>query len=102
MYKRQAYYEYDYEGGVQERIVITNRQIVDQWFGQLFTKEFVKENLNISSNLPSNSELRLHLQSEFISDLFGVNYIIDNQSNLLKGVLESNSKLRILIRNNIK
>ena len=96
-----AYYEIDYSAGVQERIIGMNRMVVDEWFPKFFTKEYVQSNLGIKTELPSYSTLKLHQNSKFISDLYGITRIIEIHNLFLGGWLERNHELRTEIQETI-
>lgn len=78
------YYSFDYSGSVQERIKIMNRKVIDENFPKFFTKEYALKNLNIETDLPSESEFDLHKNQVFISDLYGIQYLINLQNEFLK------------------
>ena len=75
--------------------------VVDEWFPKFFTREFVKSNLDMSTGLPSNATLDLHLQPKLLSDLYGITYIIEIHNRFLEGWLEQNQELRTQIQRNI-
>ncbi len=88
------YYGYDYTGGVQERIMTQNRSIVDNTYYKFMTKEGVQNMLNITTNMPLESSLKIHEDQQFLAGLMGTTVIIDIQNNLLNTILKQNKQLR--------
>ncbi|MEM9000643.1 MAG: DUF6090 family protein [Bacteroidota bacterium] len=80
------YYGYDYASSVQERIKTMNRKVIDENFPQFFTKEYVLENLQLSTQLPSQDDNTIHLNQTFLSDLFGIIYLINLQNEGLENI----------------
>ena len=89
------YYEYDYQGGVQERIITMNRRVVDIYYPTFFTKERSKQVFNLSTELPSFETLTIHKNQNFLSDLYGINYIINVQNQFMEQKL---SEIEILLK----
>ena len=81
------YYEYNYSEGVQERLVQMNRKVVDEAFPTFFTREFAKAQLNLDTELRPIDEVELHKSSVFLSDLYGISYLINMQDDFLKNTL---------------
>ncbi|NKI30951.1 DUF6090 family protein [Croceivirga thetidis] len=80
------YYAFDYDSSVQERLKFMNRKVVDEVFPKFFTKEFVAKNLGITTDFPSKDENKLHLNQTFLSDLYGIVYLINLQNEFLKDI----------------
>ncbi|MEM8508673.1 MAG: DUF6090 family protein [Bacteroidota bacterium] len=80
------YYDFDYASSVQERIKTMNRKVVDENFPKFFTREYVMENLKMSTQLPASDESTIHLNQTFLSDLFGITYLIRVQDQGLENI----------------
>ena len=96
------YYEFDYTGGVQERIMIINRKVVDNYFPLFFTQEIAERMFNLKTELISNEELTIHKNQFLLSELYGIIEIIKAQNRTLT---LSQEEIRLLIKsinNNLK
>lgn len=88
------YYSYDYSGGIQERIVIMNRKVIDGNYQKFVTKQYVQKNFGMATQFSDNSTLAIHVDQEFFSDLYGISYIIALQNTFLEALLQ---KIRTMI-----
>ncbi|MEO1032265.1 MAG: DUF6090 family protein [Bacteroidota bacterium] len=88
------YYSFNYDGSVQERIKIMNRKVIDENFHQFFTKEYTLKSLNIDTEFPTNTEFKLHLNQQLLSDLFGIRFIMNLQNEFLN---DTNERVETLI-----
>jgi len=95
------YYEYNYAEGLQERLVQMNRKVVDEAFPEFFTREFAKAQLNLDTELKPIDEVELHKSSVFLSDLYGISYLINMQDDFLKRTLSDIDKLSKKIDQNL-
>ncbi|MBW8243063.1 hypothetical protein K1F50_09655 [Muricauda oceani] len=95
------YYEYNYAEGLQERLVQMNRKVVDEAFPEFFTREFAKAQLNLDTELKPIDEVELHKSSVFLSDLYGISYLINMQDDFLKTTLSKIDRLIKKIDQNI-
>ncbi|MEM9076758.1 MAG: DUF6090 family protein [Bacteroidota bacterium] len=84
------YYDYDYASSVQERIRSMNRKVIDENYPRFFTKEYVLEKLQISTELPSLDENQIYLNQTFLSDLYGIIYLINVQN---QGLQDTNTTI---------
>ncbi|PNQ72176.1 hypothetical protein C1T31_12680 [Hanstruepera neustonica] len=91
------YYDYDYLTGVQNRIMVLNRRIVDEYYPKFFTKEFVANWMGIPSKMPSVTDLDIATDKELLSGLFGIKMIILNQNELIRSTQKQNEALITLI-----
>ena len=82
--KLMAYYSFNYEGSVQERIKDMNRKVIDENFPKFFTKEYTSKYLNIDTDFPTNAEFTMHRSQQFISDLYGIRFLINAQNEFFK------------------
>ena len=102
---RQAlseYYNYPYLDGVQNRVSVLNRRVVDEHYPKFFTKEFVAQWMGIPSKLPPVSELDIAADNKFISDLFGIKMVVLNQNQLILNTQEQNRELIAKVNLNVK
>jgi hypothetical protein len=91
------YYGFDYNGSIQERIIHMNRKIIDDYFPEFFTKEYVQDAMGLRTNLPLQKDLKIHLNQQFLSDLYGVSYIINLQNTFLRDKLnEVKSTIKLI------
>jgi hypothetical protein len=95
------YYAFDYDGSVQERIKIMNRKIIDENFPKFFTREYAKRNLNLETDLPGIEEFDHHRNQTFLSDLFGVRFLIQMQSEGLRDIAKEIDHMITLMDQNI-
>jgi len=95
------YYNYPYLDGVQNRIIVVNRRIVDEHYPKFFSKEFVQEWMGISSKMPPLSELDIATDKRLMSDLFGLKMIIIHQNELISNTQNQNVELIALINSNL-
>jgi hypothetical protein len=95
------YYSFDYSSSIQERIISMNRKIIDDYFSKFFTKEYAQLTMGLSTDLPSQKESEIHLNQEFLSDLYGVSYVISLQNMFLKNKLEEVKSAIHLINQNL-
>ncbi len=100
--KLMEYYDFDYDGSIQERIKLMNRKVIDQYYPQFFTKEYVLKNLRINTDLPDRSDFNLHRNQSLISDFFGINYLITLQNRFLENTNGQISNLIELIDSQIQ
>ncbi|WP_375325406.1 hypothetical protein [Flagellimonas sp. GZD32] len=96
------YYDYNYLGGVQNRIMVLNRRVVDESYPKLFTKEFVSNTIGISSKMPAVSNLDIATDEKLLSDLFGIKMIIFNQNELIIDTQNRNQELVSLLNSDLK
>lgn len=102
---RQAlseYYNYPYLEGVQNRIAVINRRVVDEHYPKFFTKEFVTYWMGFSSKMPSTADLDIATDQKLMSDLFGIKMIISVQNELIAETQKLNLKLMNLLNSNLK
>ena len=88
------YYNYDFEGGIQERIIQMNRKVSDNYYYRFMTREYVQQLVNISTEFDSVEDLDIHKDRSLFSELYGIQYIIRLQDNLMRITLEKNALLR--------
>ena len=100
--KLVAYYSFDYNGSVQERIMIMNRKVIDENFPKFFTREYTLKTLNLDTKLPTNKEFNLHLNQRFLSDLFGIRYLIKMQNDFLNHTSIEIKALKTLINQELE
>jgi len=93
------YYEYDYKGGIQERLISINRRVVDKYWPKFITKESVMKDLNIDVDLISYKELAIHKETEFLAYLGGSKQLVKEQNNMLKEIKRQNLNLILRINN---
>ena len=96
------YYEYPYSEGIQERLVQMNRKVVDEAFPEFFTKEFAKAKLNLETELKSIQNVELHKNPVFLSDLYGISYLMTMQDSFLGKTLSDINKLITTIDQNLE
>ena len=89
-------------GGIQNRIMVVNRRIVDDYYPKFFTKEFVANWMGISSKMPSLEELDIATDKELLSDLFGTKMMIAVQNELILDTQERNQELMALVEAELK
>ncbi len=97
-----AYYNYDYLKGVQNRIMVMNRRVVDESYPKFFTREFVSKWMGISSQLPPVSELDIATDKKLLSDLFGIKMILNAQDQLIIDTKKQNQQLLTLLHSDLK
>nr|WP_299339613.1 DUF6090 family protein [Allomuricauda sp.] len=91
------YYGFDYNSSIQERIKTMNRKVIDENFPSFFTKEYVQANLGISTDMPSIEESTIHLNQVFLSDLFGITFLLSLQDQFLVDInTDINEALKII------
>lgn len=95
------YYSFDYLGGVQNRIAVINRRVVDDSYPHFFTKEFVTNWMGISSNMPAVKDLDIATDSKLMSDLFGIKMIISVQNELIRDTQKRNLELMSLLESEL-
>ncbi|SDQ04927.1 DUF6090 family protein [Flagellimonas zhangzhouensis] len=95
------YYNFDYLGGVQNRIMVLNRRVVDDSYPKLFTKEFVSNALGFSSKIPTVSEMDIASDVKLMTDLFGIKMIINNQNQLIIDTQKQNQDLITLLNSEL-
>ncbi|MFZ6053027.1 DUF6090 family protein [Halocola ammonii] len=91
------YYSYPYLDGVQNRIVVINRRVVDEHFPKFFTKEFVATRMGVSSKMPALTELNIATDQKLMSDLFGIKMILSVQNELIENTQKLNLELLSLM-----
>lgn len=96
------YYNYPYLDGVQNRIAVMNRRVVDEHYPKFFTKEFVTNWMGFSSKMPSLTELDIATDKKYMSDLFGIKMIISVQNKLIMDTQKLNEELKNLLDSNLK
>ncbi len=96
------YYNYNYLDGVQNRIGVYNRRVVDEHYPKFFTKEFVSKWMGISSKMPPVTDLDIAIDKNLMSDLFGIKMIIFNQNELIRDTQIRNLELIALLNSEIK
>ncbi|NMM49897.1 DUF6090 family protein [Marinigracilibium pacificum] len=87
------YYGHDYKHGVQERIIMMNRYVVDEFFPEFTTREMVQRSLKLSTELPEIKDLEIHKNQRLFSNLHGILYILDYQNNMLSKTMNLNQQL---------
>ena len=87
------YYNYPYLDGVQNRIAVINRRVVDEHYPKFFTKEFVSNWMGFSSKMPSLTDLDIETDNNLMSDLFGIKMIISIQNELIVDTQKLNIEL---------
>ena len=100
--KLMEYYSFDYDGSVQERIKTMNRKVIDENFPKFFTKEYTLKHLNMETNFPTNAEFDMHLNQQFMSDLYGIGYLINAQNQFLNSTNQHVNSMIELINQHIK
>ena len=95
------YYDFDYLSGVQNRIAVINRRVVDESYPRFFTKEFVANWMGISSNMPTVKELDIATDTKLMSDLFGIKMIIGVQNELIRDTQKRNHELMFKVENEL-
>ncbi|MAB47293.1 MAG: hypothetical protein CMC05_01555 [Flavobacteriaceae bacterium] len=96
------YYNYPYLDGVQNRISVINRRVVDEHYPKFFTKEFVQNWMGFSSKMPPLSDLDIATDNRLMSDLFGIKMIINVQNELIKNTQKRNQEVVALLNSNLK
>ncbi len=96
------YYSYSYLEGVQNRISVINRRVIDEHYPKFFTKEFVNHWMGISSKMPSMNELDVATDKKLMSDLFGIKMIISVQNQLIMDTQKLNLELLTLLDLDLK
>jgi hypothetical protein len=96
------YYNYPYLDGVQNRISVLNRRVVDEHYPKFFTKEFVTNWMGFSSKMPPLSDLEIEKDNKLMSNLFGIKMIINVQNELIKNTQKRNQELMTLLTSNLK
>ena len=96
------YYNYAYLDGVQQRIAVLNRRIVDEHYPKFFTKEFVSDWIGISSNMPPVSDLDVATDYQLMAELFGIKMVILNQNELIVNTKKRNKELIALLNSDLK
>lgn len=79
-----SYYEYDYRGGIQERVRITNRKVIDNFFPLFITRENVMAMTNLETEMPLNEDVEIHKNQYFLSELYGIQALINLQNDFLE------------------
>ena len=88
------YYSFDYKGSVQERLKRMNRKVIDDNFPSFMTKEMALITTNLHTDLPSFEELDPHLKQTFLSDLYGIRYLISEQN---RGLVSFNEQIDTIL-----
>ncbi|MDC6389375.1 DUF6090 family protein [Maribacter sp. PR1] len=96
------YYNFDYLNGVQNRIAVINRRVVDDSYPKFFSKEFVANWMGISSNMPPVKDLDIATDTKLMSDLFGIKMIIAVQNELVRDTQSRNQELIALVEAELK
>ncbi|WP_426429575.1 DUF6090 family protein [Winogradskyella sp. HB-48] len=96
------YYNYPYLDGIQNRISVINRRVVDEHYPKFFTKEFVQNWMGFSSNMPPLSDLDIATDNKLMSDLFGIKMIINVQNELIKNTQKRNQEVVALLNSSLK
>lgn len=96
------YYNFDYLYGVQNRIAVINRRVVDDSYPKFFSKEFVANWMGISSEMPPVQDLDIATDSRLMSDLFGIKMIIGVQNDLIRYTQKRNQELMALVEAELK
>ena len=95
------FYSFDFNGGVQERLKLMNRKVIDNVFPQFFTREFAEQELGLKTKLSTIKESKISQNKEFISDLYGITYLINLQNNFLSNTLNQIKTSLNLIEENL-
>ena len=77
------YYEFNYMGGIQERIIIKNRYIIDNYYHLFLVKENADRASSFETELPSTESLTVHTNQKFFADLVGIQMILNGQDQFL-------------------
>lgn len=96
------YYNYPYLDGVQNRIAVINRRVVDEHYPKFFTKEFVINRMGFTSKMPPVNDLDIATDKKLMSDLFGIKMIILAQNELIQATKLKNQELITLINMDLK
>lgn len=88
------FYNFDFKGGIQERMRLVTRDFVDYTAPMISTKEHFENMYNVSLDIPSNSDVDLSKDQQLLSLLFLMDVVIDFQNNLL---LETKKDIQNLI-----
>ena len=96
------YYNFDYLNGVQNRIAVINRRVVDESYPKFFSKEFLAHWMGISSNMPSVKDLDIATDTKLMSDLFGIKMIIAVQNELIRDTQKRNHELMAMVNAELK
>ena len=74
-----------------------NRKVIDENFPKFFTKEYTLKHLNMETDFPTNAQFDMHLNQQFMSDLYGIGYLINAQNQFLNSTNNQVSTLIELI-----
>ena len=96
------YYNYPYLDGVQNRIAVLNRRVVDEHYPKFFSREFVTEWIGISSKMPATDDLEIATDNRLMSDLFGIKMVILNQNELILNTQKRNRELIELLNTDLE
>lgn len=77
------FYNFDFKGGVQERMRIVTRNFVDYIMPKITTKEHYENTYNVKLNIPSDKDVELSEDQELLSMLFLMDVVINFQNDLL-------------------
>lgn len=88
-----TYYNFPYLEGVQNRIAVINRRVVDEHYPKFFTREFVSARMGISSEMPPVEAMDIALDQYLMSDLFGIKIILGVQDELIYDTQQHNQDL---------
>ncbi len=87
------YYNFPYLNGVQERLAVINRRVIDEHYPKFFTQEFVNIWMGFSSKMPPVSDLDIATDQQLMADLFGIKMIVMNQNELIMNTQKQNLDL---------
>ncbi|MFD2824440.1 DUF6090 family protein [Lacinutrix iliipiscaria] len=88
------FYNFDFKGGIQERMRLVTRDFVDYTAPVISTKELFKNMYNVTLDIPSNKNVELSKDQQLLSLLWIMDTVIDFQNNLL---LETKKDIQKLI-----
>jgi hypothetical protein len=87
------FYNFDFKGGVQERMRLVTRDFVDYIMPIISTKEQFKNMYNVALDIPSNKDVNLAKDQQLLSLLFLMDVVIDFQNDLLQNTKKDIQKL---------
>ncbi|MGS2727350.1 DUF6090 family protein [Psychroserpens sp. BH13MA-6] len=96
------YYNYPYLSGVQNRVAVINRRVVDEHYPKFFTKEFAANWIGIATKLPAVQDLDITTDKKLMSDLFGIKMILPIQNKLIADTQQLNQELMTLIHSDLE
>ena len=93
------FYNFDFKGGIQQRMRLVTRDFVDYTAPVISTKEHFENMYNVTLDIPSNRNLELSKDQQLLSLLWIMDTVIDFQTNLLIETKKDIQKLIGTIQN---